>query len=154
MNYLLVCTPESYEVTRHTGVVGYYDDLVNKCPEFKNAKVGEKIFIYVSKKKIIEAVGEITKSYYFDNSMIYGTDKNYVYPHRIGLKFLKENIGLDFKELISRLELIRDKSGRVVYSAYLVRTFIPLSKADGDLLQVLSGIKDISHAQARDKAAA
>lgn len=154
MHYLLVCTPESYEVTQKTGVVGYYDDLVNKCPEFKNAKVGEEVFIYVSRKKTIEAVGEITKPYYFDNSMIYGMDKNFVYPHRINIKFLKENIGLDFRELIPRLELIKDKSGCVVYSAYLVRSFLPLSKTDGDLLRVLTGINDINHVQERKKTAA
>ncbi len=142
MNYLVVCKPQSYAVTKETGVIGYYDELINRSgTDFKNVKRGDKVFFYVSGKKTIEGVAQVTESYFFDNAMVYGTDKNYVYPHRIRVQMQQDGLAIDFKKLVPQLELIKDKSGRVVYSAYFVRAFIALSEADSDLLEKVTSKK-------------
>lgn len=144
MNYLLVCSPESYKTTLQTGVIGYYDDMINRSgKDFISAKEGDRVFIYVSGKKGIDAVAEVTKGYYFDDKKIFSSHKIYIFPHRIEVKVLKKEIGLDFKKLVDRLEMIKDKSGRVVYSAYFVKSFMALSDNDAALMSKETGMREV-----------
>lgn len=141
MDYLFVCSPDSYATAKETGVIGYYDDMLNRSgKDFLNAQKGERVFIYVSGKKGIEAVVEVEKGYYFDDKKIFSGHKTYIFPHRIEVKMLKKDIGLDFRSLIDKLEMIKDKSGRVVYSAYFVKSFMALSPNDAKLLADAVGI--------------
>lgn len=135
MHYLFVCSPESYKSATEIGVIGYYDDLINRSgQDFIKAQTGDLIFIYVSGKKSIDAVAEVVKGYYFDDKKIFSKHNLYIFPHRIEVKILKKDIGLDFKSLIDKLDMIKDKTGRVVYSAYFVKSFIALSDKDAKLI--------------------
>lgn len=141
MNYLLICSPDNYQITRKTGVIGYYDALIIKSgQDFLNVQKGEKIFIYVAGKKVIDAVAEVTKEYYFDEKPLFISGGGYRLPHRIGVMILKEQIGLDFKSLVNKLDMIKDKTGRVVYSAYFVKSFLTLSEHDNELLSSATGV--------------
>lgn len=143
MNYLLICSPESFKTTLQTGVIGYYDDMINRSgKDFVNAQEGDRVFIYVSGKKGIDAVSEVVKGYYFDDKKIFSSHKTYIFPHRIEVKILKKDIGLDFKTLVDRLEMIKDKTGRVVYSAYFVKSFMALSDKDAALLSKETGMRE------------
>lgn len=131
-NYLFVCSRATHDIAKAKGVIGFYDIINTLNNEFGKMKKGDRIFFYVTKEKIIDGFGSVSREIFYDNSKLY-ENMDDLCVRRMGVEFMNANRA-DFVPLVDKLSFIVKKKG-VVWSAYLVKNLIPLNDADAKTLE-------------------
>ena len=125
--YLFVCTRESFDITKSIWVIGFHDRSWTLNIELPKVEIGDRIYFYISKERVLVWFASVTETLYYDDKIIYPNSKE-LCIRRLGVKINKNN-SCDFNWLISKLDFIKKKEW-VVWSAYLVKNFIKLSDHD------------------------
>ena len=99
----------------------------------QSAKIGDKIFFYIIKEKVLDGYAVVNREYYEDDTPVYSQYDGICY-RRLGIKFAEVGRGIDFKkELVPKLNFIKRKQG-ISFSSYLVRNFFQLTDEDASTI--------------------
>jgi len=113
-------------------VIGFYDFNTKIDEILKGIQIGDKIYCYITKEKVLDAYFEVDKLPFLDDKPIYD-DRDVVYALRIGVKLKKRGKQIDFKKHIApKLDLIKRKD--ISYAAYFVQTLQKLNEKDAKFL--------------------
>lgn len=131
-NYLFVCSRKTFDIAQEKGVIGFHDYASTLNNEFSKMNVGDRIFFYITKEKVLGGYARVSKTVYLDGTKIYDQFEE-LCVRRIGVKVLSSQKA-DFLKLVPNLNFIKKKKG-VVWSAYLVKNLITLNEHDTKLLE-------------------
>ena len=134
-NWLVVVSEDSFNVSQNKGVLGFYGDLRGSNLIHKT-KPGDRLVFYITKKKVVQGLFQIASEPYFDESSLYGDQRDLSWNQRIRLTVVNSNASAEMGRIARDLDFI--KSHACSYGAYLRKTLVEVS--DKDLATVLDAM--------------
>lgn len=143
--WLMVTSEESYNATSAKQLLGFYGNRLSVLLD--KTSIGDKLLFYITKKRIVRGLFEITSKPFFDDSPLYGDWRDDEWNQRLKLNMINSEASFDFTVLRWDLDFIKDKG--VNYSAYFAPTLIKLSEKDFlTIIEALEISKDLAIQQA------
>ena len=94
-HWLLMFRPETYEKVKEHGLIGVNG---NHGKRIQLLRPGDKFVAYVSRKRVLDAHGEITSESFVDDAPVFG--EGTFYPYRARVRFDGTGAAVDAKELL------------------------------------------------------
>lgn len=138
--YLFVCSRESLEGIKKSGVIGFLDSVSTLNNVLPHIQAGDVIFFYVTKERVIDGYAKVMSGLYWDDVPLEASDGR-VLARRIKVSMKLNNLGIDFKDKIApRLSFMSGaKKKKTNYGSYLVANLLKLTREDSDLIMGLLG---------------
>lgn len=135
--WLMVTSEESFNATSKHHVLGFYGSSHGNRLISKTSK-GDLIVFYVTKKRIVKGLFEVTSEPFLDESPLYGDERDTQWNQRIRLNVIEPEASYDFTALRWDLDFIKDKG--ISYSSYFAPTLVRLSDKDFNTITEAMGI--------------
>lgn len=135
--WLMVTSEDRFKASLKAGMIGFYGDLAGHTLINRTA-VGDRLIFYITKKKVLRGLFEVASEPFFDESPLYGDERDSEWNQRLKLRAIDPKAEAPIQAVISELEFTNKSSN---YGMYLLKTLRELPPADVETISQAMGLK-------------
>lgn len=130
-HWLLMFRPETYELVKTHLTIGV---LAKDCERFSKLRLGDRVIVYVSRARILDAYGRVASGPFTASDPIFG-DKSGRYVHRARIQLDLTGLARDGKKLLYGVSVFEKGLTTTPANALLCSGgFVEITAADYDWL--------------------